>query len=304
MRVLILSVSAIAMSSALVLAAGPAAAWPFGNKAASPTQAGQNNTSAQTAPGLGDNFVKATPQQIENELRADPLSQAAFFARQFEHDATNAKLGLYLSNAQRAMGRYDDAAATAHTVLLFAPDNTDVLLAAARAHIEGGNGFYAIDLLKRLNGLKSNDWEAWSLLGVAYDQTKRPDDALAAWQTALKISPDNPAVLTNMAMARAAAGDFAGAEPLLRTAVVQKDVTLQERQDLALVLGLEGKMAEAEKLLRQDLPPEVADANLAWLRNSLQSHAAMPPAPTPVAANAPASPDPSHTWGGLKATGS
>ena len=303
MRVLILSVSAIAMSSALVLAAGPAAAWPFGNKAASPTQAGQNNTSAPTAPGLGDNFVKATPQQIENELRADPLSQAAFFARQFEHDATNAKLGLYLSNAQRAMGRYDDAAATAHTVLLFAPDNTDVLLAAARAHIEGGNGFYAIDLLKRLNGLKSNDWEAWSLLGVAYDQTKRPDDALAAWQTALKLSPNNPAVLTNMAMAHVAAGDFAGAEPMLRTAVAQKDVTFQERQDLALVLGLEGKMPEAEKLLRQDLPPEVAEANLAWLQNSLQSHAAATPGAAMPVATTPVAASPSRNWDGLKATG-
>ena len=284
-------------------APSPVAAWPFGGKAAAPTLAGQNNTSSPTAPGLGDDFVKATPQQIENELRADPLSQAAFFARQFEHDATNAKLGLYLSNAQRAMGRYDDAAATAHTVLLFAPDNTDVLLAAARAHIEGGNGFYAIDLLKRLNGLKTNDWQAWSLLGVAYDQTKRPDDALAAWQTALKLSPNNPAVLTNMAMAHVAAGDFAGAEPMLRTAVAQKDVTFQERQDLALVLGLEGKMPEAEKLLRQDLPPEVAEANLAWLQNSLQSHAAATPGAAMPVATTPVAASPSRNWDGLKATG-
>jgi len=300
MRVLILSVSALTLTLA---AAGPVAAWPFGGKPSAPVQAGQNNTSNLTAPGLGDDFVRATPRQIEDELRADPLAQAAFFARQFEHDPTNAKLGLYLSNAQRALGRYDDAAATAHTVLLFAPDNTDVLLAAARAHIEGGNGFYAIDLLKRLNGLKSNDWQAWSLLGVAYDQTKRPDDALAAWQTALKLSPNNPAVLTNMAMAHVAVGDFAGAEPMLRTAVAQKDVTFQERQDLALVLGLEGKMPEAEKLLRQDLPPEVAEADLAWLQNSLQSHAAATPGTAIPVATTPVTASPSRNWDGLKATG-
>ena len=295
MRVLILSVSAVAMA----LAAGPVAAWPFGGKPAA--QAGQTNT-APAAPE--STFVKATPQQIENELRADPMSQAAFFARQFAHDATNAKLGLYLSNAQRAIGRYDDAAATAHAVLLFAPDNTDVLLAAARAHIEGSNGFYAIDLLKRLDELKPNDWQAWSLLGVAYDQTKRPDDAQAAWQTALKMSPNNPAVLTNIAMAHVANGDFAGAEPLLRTAVAQKDVTLQERQNLALVLGLEGKMSEAEKLLRADLPPAVAEANLAWLQTSLQNRlsATATPAATPVATT-PVAAAPSRSWDGLKATG-
>ncbi len=305
MRVLILSVSAITVSGVLALcAAGPVAAWPFGNKPATPQPvAGQNATGAAASDGLPA-FSKATPQQIEAELRADPFSQAAFFARQFEHDATNAKLGLYLSNAQRALGRYDEAADTAHTVLLFAPDNTDVLLAAARAHIAGNNGFYAIDLLKHFNTLKANDWQAWSLLGIAYDQTKRPDDAQAAWQTALKLSPNNPAVLTNMAMAHTAAGDFAGAEPLMRTAVAQKGATLQERQDLALVLGLEGKMPEAEKLLRDDLPPAVVDANLAWLQNSLQSHAATAaaPAPSPVAAT-PVAAAPSRSWDGLKATG-
>ncbi|MNC69672.1 hypothetical protein D3C75_1203920 [compost metagenome] len=37
------------------------------------------------------------------------------------------------------------------------------------------------------------------------------------------------------------------------------------RQNLALSLGLQGKTAEAEQILRRDLPPEVADANLRWL---------------------------------------
>jgi Flp pilus assembly protein TadD len=297
MRAQILIVSVISLAAVALIDATPAAAglWPFSGKPSnSQPVAGQNNTSQ---PGPEDSFVKATPQQIEAELRADPLAQAAFFARQFSHDPTNAHLGLYLSNAQRAMGQYQEAADTAHTVLLFAPDNTDVLLAAARAHIEGGNAFYAIDALKRLSGLKPDDWQAWSLLGVAYDQTKRPDDAWAAWQTALKLSPDNPAVLTNMAMARLTAGDLPGAEPLLRTAVAQKAATLQERQDLALVLGLEGKMPEAEKLLRQDLPPDIADANLAWLQQKLSAR-------TPAAATVAPVAGPAHTWDGLKATGS
>jgi Flp pilus assembly protein TadD len=33
-----------------------------------------------------------------------------------------------------------------------------------------------------------------------------------------------------------------------------------------MVLGLTGKMGEAEQMLRRDLPPEAADRNLAWLR--------------------------------------
>ena len=287
MRAFIFSVSAMA-----VLAA------PASSLAETPAKPAPNTMAPARS---DDSFVKATPQAIQAALRSDTLSQAAFFATQFDHDPTNAQLGLYLSNAQRAPARYQEAADTAHAVLLFAPNNPDALLAAARAHIAGGNGFYAIDPLKHLSDLKPKDWQAWSLLGVAYDQTKRPEDAQAAWQTALKLSPDNPAVLTNMAMARVSAGDFTGAEPLLRTAVAQKGSTIQERQDLALVLGLQGKMPEAERLLRQDLPPEVADANLAWLQQAMQSQAPVAvPASMPVAASAAS---PARSWDGLKAAG-
>ena len=296
MRAFILILSALGATSTALPAAADTV--PASNSA--------TVTRAATPAKRDDGFVKATPEQIQTALRSDPLTQAAFFANQFDHDPTNAPLGLYLSNAERALGHYEEAADTAHSVLLFAPNNTDALLAAARAHIAGNSAFYAIDPLKHLSELKPSDWQAWSLLGVAYDQTKRPDDATAAWQMALKLSPNNPAVLTNQAMARLSAGDLAGAEPLLRTAVAQKDATLKERQNLALVLGLEGKLPEAERLLRQDLPPDVADANLAWLQQSLQTHAqpAATAAPaTPVASNAPSGDASTRTWNALKATG-
>ncbi len=38
------------------------------------------------------------------------------------------------------------------------------------------------------------------------------------------------------------------------------------RQNLALVLGLQGRTAEAEQIIRRDLPPELAERNLQWLR--------------------------------------
>ena len=75
-------------------------------------------------------------------------------------------------------------------------------------------------------------------------------------------------------MSKVQAGDFAGAEPLLRTAAAQKDASVQVRQNLALVLGMQGKMAEAEQLLRQDLPPEQVEANLKWLKEAAQARVA------------------------------
>ena len=291
----ILVLSAFAVLS-LSCAQG-ASAWPLGKKTGAKPEAmnPQTQLSGNTSDSLPD-YHKATAAEIQSALRADPLTQAAFFSNQFEHDPTDAQAGLYLSNAMRAIGHNAEAAETAHKVLLFAPNNVDALIAAARAHIADNNAFYAIDPLRQAIALKPKDWQAYSLLGVAYDQTKRPDDAQGAWTTALQLSPNNPAVLTNIAMAKVTAGDLGGAEPLLRTAVAQPAATLQIRQNLALVLGLEGKMGEAEKLLRQDLPPDQADANLAWL----QLNAGKTPAVKSPVSNTP----PVRTWDSVKASGS
>ncbi len=311
-------ISIAALGAVLSLAcAGNASAGLFGGKKAdastttAPTQAAAQTPAqapAMSSPGGATTvlppadqdppFQKATPDQIDAALRSDPLTQSAFFADQYDHDPTNVQMGLYLSNALRGLGRYAEAADTAHRALLFAPDNVDILIAAARAHIDDDNAFYAVDPLQHALTLKPNDWQLYSLLGVAYDQIKREDDAQTAWATALKLSPNNPAVLTNIAMSKVTQGDFAGAEPLLRTAVAQKDSTLQIRQNLALVLGLEGKMDEAERLLRQDLPPDQADANLAWLQANLQTHQ-----PAATTASASTTDDSAHTWGALKSGG-
>jgi Flp pilus assembly protein TadD len=64
----------------------------------------------------------------------------------------------------------------------------------------------------------------------------------------------------------AARGQSSEAEQLLRQAAALPNATVQVRQNLALILGLEGKLAEAETLERQDLPPQLADANMAYLR--------------------------------------
>ena len=112
------------------------------------------------------------------------------------------------------------------------------------------------------------DWRAPSLLGVAYEGVDRAAEARAAWETALRLSPENPGVLANLALSWAAAGDLPRAEALLRRAAARPDAGMKVRQNLVFVLGMQGKMAEAERLLRDDLPPEQAAANLAWLRSA------------------------------------
>ena len=197
--------------------------------------------------------------------RADALSRSVFWAQEQQVNPMDPIAGVKLAQALREMGQFDQAAETAQGVLTVQPANLDAMLEVGRAHIARGQAFYGIAALEQARAAAPRDWRPLSLLGVAYQQVRRPDDAKTAWTEALRLSPDNPDVLTNAAIARMGEGDAPSAEILLRRAAAQPTATLKVRQNLALSLGLQGKTAEAEAILRRDLPPEAADANLRWL---------------------------------------
>jgi Flp pilus assembly protein TadD len=190
----------------------------------------------------------------------------AFWSTEAERDGRDIEAGVALSQSLRALGRYDEAAEAADRILVFAPDNYDALMESARANVARGQGFYAIEPGRKAAALQPRDWRAPSLLGVAYEQAKRDDEALAAHRQAVALAPNEAAPLTNLALHLASTGDLKGAETALRQAVALPSATIQVRQNLALVVGLQGRIDEAEKLARQDLPPESVDNNLAWLR--------------------------------------
>lgn len=198
--------------------------------------------------------------------RMDPLARSVFWAREQQINAADPIAGARLARALREMGQYDQAAASAQQTLVVLPDNVEAMLELGRAHIARGQAFYGVAALERAHQLAPNDWRPLSLLGVAYQQVRRGDDARQAWNDALRLSPDNPDVLTNAAIALMSDGNAPAAETLLRRAAAQPTAGLKVRQNLALVLGLQGKTQEAEQMLRRDLPPEAAERNLQWLR--------------------------------------
>ncbi len=227
----------------------------------------QTTPEARVAPVAAPARIKSDEATRAAYERRDALSRSVFWANEQQADPMDPVAGVKLAQALRELGRFDAAAEAAQNTLLVQPENTEAMLELGRAHWARGQAFYGIAALEKARDLTPGDWRPWSLLGAAYEQVRRHDDARAAWRQALAISPDNPAVLTNMAMAQMAANDLPGAETLLRRATAQSGATIQMRLNLALVLGLQGKTGEAEALLRRDLPPDQADRNLQWLRD-------------------------------------
>jgi Flp pilus assembly protein TadD len=268
----------LATAISALLFAGPALAWPGKAKpeASAPAPA-RAETAPATASASADPLLKgvpqptpaapqrkATPEERAQADRLDPLARAAFWSNQAGLDPRDLDADIHLASALRALGQNAEAAQAAGQALVIDPSNRDAMMEQARAYLAAGRGFYAIAPLEKLRDLDARDWRIWSLLGVAYAQVSRDQDAASALRQALVLSPDNPAVLSNQAMQAAAHGDLASAEALLRQAAADPRATVQERQNLALVLGLQGKFAEAERLVRKDLPPALAENNIAY----------------------------------------
>jgi Flp pilus assembly protein TadD len=241
----------------VMLSASPALAWGLGKPAAA---ASAQPVAQPPAP------AKASAQERAGAERLDPLSRAAFWASQVNADPRDADAGVKLASALRALGRYNEAFDAAGQVLLLQPDNIEALLETARITVSDGQGFFAVEPARKAMALAPRDWRGAALLAVGLAQAGRPAEAKAAHAQALALAPDNPTVLSNAAMFQASQGDKALAETLLRKAAAEPGASLQVRQNLALVLGLEGKLDEAEQIQRQDLPPKMADNNLAYLR--------------------------------------
>lgn len=217
---------------------------------------------------------KASPQQRAEAARLDPLARAAFWGTQVEIDPADAEAAAGLTLALRNLGRNDEAAAAATNALIAHPNDTALLLELARAHIARGQGFYAIDPGRKAAAALPRDWRPQTLLAVAYEQAERGEEAEAAHRLALSLGPNEAAPLANYGMFLAARGDLAGAEVQLRRAAALPTASIQARQNLALVVGLQGRLPEAEKLARADLPPELVNNNLAYLRAALGQGAA------------------------------
>ena len=106
-------------------------------------------------------------------------------------------------------------------------------------------------------------------VGAVLDQLGRSSEARSRYRMALQIQPNDPSVISNMGMSFVLSGDLKTAETYMRSASEQPSADSRVRQNLALVVGLQGRFQEAEQLASQELDPQQAAANLQYLRGML-----------------------------------
>jgi Flp pilus assembly protein TadD len=173
------------------------------------------------------------------------------------------------ARALRATDQRAQAVAVLEQASIRNPHNMPLLGAYGRALAEAGDYAQALDVLSRAHTPDQPDWRILNAQGAVLDQMGRHPDAQRQYSAALKMVPNEPSVLSNLGLSYALMKDLKRAEVTLRRAVAQPKADPKARQNLALVVGLQGRFAEAEKIARADLPEDEAAANVSYLRQML-----------------------------------
>ncbi|MCW1409445.1 tetratricopeptide repeat protein [Rhizobium sp. 1AS11] len=227
--------------------------------------AGCSTTKDRMTTGSVPKLTKPVEEMDATELRSatDRLGQA--YAKNPRDPVT----GVSYANLLRMSGRDAQALAVMQQVAIANPGDRNVLAAYGKAQAAAGQFQQALDTIGRAQTPDRPDWKLISAQGAILDQMGRASDARQRYRDALDIQPNEPSILSNLGMSYVLTGDLRTAETYLRSAASQPTADSRVRQNLALVVGLQGRFPEAEQIARRELSPQQADANVAYLRGML-----------------------------------
>src|SRR3979409_1708571 len=223
--------------------------------------------SCQTA-GMSD-ITGSLGEKTEASSAADPLREVELYRDRFRANPKDADAALQYGKALRAAGLRSQAVAVLEQATIAHPSNKALLAGYGRALADKGNFQQAFDVLSRAHSPDDPDWRILSAQGTVLDQLGRHDEARQYYASALKIAPDEPSVLSNLGLSYVLSKDLPKAEETLRRANGRADADPRVRLNLALVVGLQGRLAEAEGIVKANLPAEEAAANVADLKRLL-----------------------------------
>jgi Flp pilus assembly protein TadD len=221
----------------------------------------QTTASSDITGSLGD--------QGEATAFAGPRREVELYRNLYRANPKDPELALQFGKALRATGERSQAVAVLEQASIANPGNKALLAAYGRALADNGNFEMAFDVLSRAHSPDDPDWRILSAQGAVLDQLGRYDEARQYYASALKIAPDEPTVLSNLGLSYLLSKDLPKSEETLRRAYGRANSDPRVRMNLAVVVGLQGRAAEAEGIAKAGLPAPEAAASTAYLKGLL-----------------------------------
>ena len=223
---------------------------------------GCSKTTSQISGGSELNTASTTPVSYE---------ALAALGKRWRADPSDVNKGLAYAEGLESVGQVNEQLSVYKTLSDNNPQNAKLLSLYGRKLVAAGHAEEAVPVLERAAQASGADWRVHSALGSAYDEEGLYQKARAEYQKALAGDPQNLSVLNNLGMSYALEGNLKQAEATLRQAdaLPRSSAEPRIRQNLALVVGLQGRFEEASKLASEDLPQEQVAENMAYLRKML-----------------------------------
>lgn len=199
-----------------------------------------------------------------NLLAADPL--AASPETTASTAPPTAAASLAEATSLEVKGDKQKAFSAASLALAAEPGNADAVITYSRLAVGLGRTEEAEKALSGAEAGGLKDWRILSAKGAVQAEKGDLAAAKSTLQKGLELAPDQPQLLNNLAFVYTLEGNPKMAEDLLRRASAAPGAKPRTRQNLALVLGLQGKYDESKKISAADTPAGVADANVAYLK--------------------------------------
>lgn len=193
-------------------------------------------------------------------------NQEATLSRDYASSPRDKATAIRYATVLRKRGQFAQAVAVLQNVAIRNPTDRDVLGAYGKALGDAGRLEEAASVLARAHTPDNPNWSILSAQGSVADRMGDHQGARNYYQAALKIVPNEPTVLSNLGMSYTLTRELPKAEAALRQAAASPQADARVRQNLALVLSLEGRYAEAEQLAARDVSPEQASANVNAIR--------------------------------------
>jgi len=173
---------------------------------------------------------------------------------------------VHFAAALRAQGQSPQAVAVLEQGVSLYPQDPAIAVAYAKALTADGRLEQSLAILDRVIRPDMPDWNALLVKGATLDQMGRNQEARKLYQQAQLIAPGEASIETNLGLSYAMTNDLNAAEKHLRRAVQMRGANTQTRQNLALVVGLQGRFDEARALYAAELPPDQVESNMAYVR--------------------------------------
>lgn len=190
-----------------------------------------------------------------------------YWGKQYREKPTNKDAGLAYAKNLRALGEKRQALAVLQQVSFYFGHDKEVASEYGRLALDLDQVGIARQMLAVANDPANPDWRVISAMGTILAKDGKFTDAIPVFERALTLAPDQSSVMNNLAMAYAMAGDAARAEQMLRKIETSGAAANPKiRQNLALVLGLQGKFDESKSISTNEIGQDGAAANASLLR--------------------------------------